>query len=321
MHLNNTTDVQGREKSIFHLALFRNICSSFKRGLAPQIPDYQLINELLKGETASASEVMGDRAVRAFLRQTLATRPNYLELNNACETIKGKSLGHLWANYPSVSSGGTKLVEALEEVGSANLSEFVNIACSQSLDDLYERTEKNFNFLASDDSKYSPLYSVSLRGNFIHMIDYDINFNGDDAYDEILHTFDLNGAYHNICSSIDFELNRLSNFIMTGKGLPENTCHRDATYFTDVTIKSNGLDMVTIPLLFDGLDEEMQPGDYSIDFRKNLAAKGGGAYTLDLDNLKVLEASSSDLLKLSRSLPRSAARHLRGAALEDDLGM
>lgn len=319
--MQKTTDLKGREKALFHLALFRSICSSFKCGLLPQTNAYERITELLKGETAYASEIMSDRAVLAFISQTLAVRPNYLELSRACETIKSKSLGHLWSNYPSVSIGGTKFVEALEESGSDNLSKFIQISCNQSLDDLYLKTERHFNVLLSDDARYSPLYTINLRGNFTHMIDYDINFNGDDSYDEVLTSFDLSGAFENISSAIDFELNKLSNVMMNGKGIPENTCHRDATYFKELVITSNGLDMVSIPLMFEGFEPEIEPGDYSIEFRKKLAAKGGSAYTLDLNNIKVLDASSSDLLKLSKSLPRSAARHLRGVALEDDLGM
>lgn len=314
-------DPQGRDKAIFHLSLVQSICTSFKSGLNQKLIAHEKLVELLKSDTAYTSAIMNDPAVKAFIRQTLTVTPSYDELSKACMTIKDKSLGKLWESYPSVSIGGTKFVEALDEYGTEKLSEFVGLACYSSLAHINESVLNRFNFLQGNEGRYSPLYTLNLSGNFIHMIDYGINFNGDDKYEDVLITFDLDGVLKNIESAIDFELNKLSAIKMNGAGIPDNLTHKDATYFSGLTITSNGVDMVSIPLTFDGYDKEADPATYSLDFRAKNAEKGGSAYTLDFDNLKVLDASSGDLLKLAKALPRSAARRLRGAALENDLGM
>lgn len=307
------------EKAVFAaLLLIKNICLSFDSSLVFDAKNDSTLEALVRGSDAESVSVLKDPVVKAFLNHVVwLDGSGSVALYNACRANAQKNLGFLYEHTPSPGMGGSNLIKAMRENSLDGLSKFVSMIGPGNLERIIERTMEGFNFIEGGDE--IPLYGINLAGNFIVSWEeeYEMYFTGDDTYNDVLNACSIDQIFPRVHEAIQFELDKLAKIECTNLG----TNYRNTTFFNGVVITRNGEELIKVPLIFDGYDPKASPSIYDLEFRSLLNEKGAKAYSLDFDNLEVIQGSSRELKRFARGLPRRAAMRLNGTALEDDLGM
>lgn len=260
-----------------------------------------------------SSQVYDDPVVEMFLRHIECFTDTIKSFNQRMSHIERMGLGQHWyCHYPRVKNDAGDFLHELMNNDLAGFSKFVLTVCDMTLTEIIEKAQKGLNHIQA--SKNDKLYSVLVVSN--SMAAGKGNYK-DSSHFDVLTSFSADAIGKNIASSIAFALE---------SSLPGDSDYRfgaliDTVILKELVILANEQRICTIPLAHDGQVKGKEISSYSLGYRQALAAKGATAYSLNFHKLKMFGGDSNELLELASHFPRSAARALRGGAIEDALGL
>jgi hypothetical protein len=260
-----------------------------------------------------SSQIYTDPVVEMFLRNIECFTDTIKSFNQRTSHIQAMGLGQQWyCHYPRVKSDAGDFLYAFMNNDIAGFSEFVLAVCDMTLTEIIEKAQKGLNHIQA--GKSEKFYSVLIVSNC--MAAGKGNYK-DSSHFDVLTSFSADAIGKNLASSIAFALE---------SSLPDDSDYRfgaliDTVILKELVILANEQRICTIPLAHDGQVQGKEIGSYLLGYRQALAAKGAAAYNLNFHKLKMFGGDSNELLELASHFPKSAARTLRGGAIEDALGL
>jgi hypothetical protein len=299
------------EKIVFTMVLIQTIA----KYISPRFMEYSddtKLSEVLGSMIDNDKMVFEDPVISKLLLHIECYSDHAMEFSHRMSIMAAMSLDQHLSNQPGIGRGERNLIDIISCHGVEGLSQFVLVVCDTTLEDIIQKTQRSLNHIPAVNE--GALYSVDIF--YSRMVSGKNNY-ADFYCLDVLTSFSAELLSKNIRSSIKYILEtRLLND-------PDHLVGAliDTVILRELTVRSNEDVMCTIPLMHDGHSQGKDMGSYSLDYRMALHAKGVSAYNLDFDRIKVNKGASKELLDLATHFPSGAARRLRGAALEDSLGL
>ena len=262
--------------------------------------------------------LVDDPVVASFLRFMQVQDDSVVSLGSAISKLSQKTTSGYWVYLQNQQQGGVlDVIEKIRTFGPDSLMLFIESVCSSGFKDPYHTAIKNVNYVGGEISE--TLYSVKLYYNIIneYLPQYNLTVTADDWAEDVLLSFSMKELHLNVHQAIQAEMDSFQ--AIYDKLLGQNLL--GAVYFTGVAIQANGVDLVRIPLRFDGDEKALDSMNFKFADRIALNANGSSAYRLDYGQIEVISGSAQELKELATLVPREAVHRLKGAALSDSLGL
>jgi hypothetical protein len=302
------------EQFVFIMQLIKNIAVLIH-------PEFRNSTESLSGflglMNGGETRVYDDPVVKALLWHIGCLTDDPRDFRQRMSSMARPSLGEMWTSHKSVGVGGSNVLGAARERGVEGLAHLTDRVCKVPLNEIVDITKRGLNFIPS--TLDVNLYSVSFKASILvpNIKEPEaIQFMDSNKLDALV-SFSPEAISQNIHGAIDFFLESLSGEHSNERAIRQ----RQSAILTEAVILSNEDVLCSIPIIHAGQDLAKDIDSYSLEYRKALNTKGSSAYQIDFDNLKIAEGDSEIFLQLAKHFPRRAARKLRGAALEDSLGL
>jgi hypothetical protein len=226
-----------------------------------------------------------------------------------------------WSKLKELGDDGLGVIGALRKSGDQNFAYFISKVSYLPLETMLKTCTEELNFKDSD--KKESLYSVSIGYNCIRALIeerpgcHGYHLSDDLRLSDSFYTCSLAEIFTNPLESMKFAIERLRGMWMEKL----DTTFLNTSVLTKLIVHGNGSLILEIPLVNDLASDSRSIESLDMEHRKAINSKGVQGYQLDLDGLVCGGGTSQDLREIAKFFPRKVALKLRGAALEDSLGL
>jgi hypothetical protein len=256
--------------------------------------------------------------IQALIKYLGVTDNSKNTLLFSLSNMESVDIGASWNKLKELWTDGLDVIGALRKAGDENFSYLVDKVCHSPLECMLKTCEEDLNFADSDESE--ALYTVTLyRDAIVTPADERLGYHltREERMTECYLTCSLANIFKDPRETVEFTMDKLRK--KEAERLGANRLN--LSVFTKIVIHGRGETLLAIPLLNGVSMSNAEITDLKIDQRTSINAKGAKGYTLDFDNLVVGAGSARELREIAKYLPRRAAMKVRGAAVEEALGL